>query len=287
MDNTNQFLDEAVALARDNVFQGGRPFGAVIVKDGKVIARGVNRIQADCDPTAHAELQALRAAGKALRSPRLEGCSVYASGQPCPMCLAAIRMSGISDVTFAYSNEQAEPFGLSTAAIAAELAKPFGQQEGLSMKHRAREVPDEANLYQIWLDHAATHKKPAASPVSSQVTFFYYGNLAEPERFYGELLGLEKTFDKGWVKFFRITEHSYVGLVDEAKGHHNASEAKSVMLSMETPDLEGWYARMKATGVDIVVHFDAAKAADQLVSTFLMRDPGGYSVEFFRFNKRD
>lgn len=285
MNDTNQYLAEAVALARDNVRQGGRPFGAVIVKDGKVIARGVNRIQADSDPTAHAEMLALRAAGKALRSPRLDGCSVYASGQPCPMCLAAIRMSGISDVTFAYSNQQADPFGLSTAAIAAELAKPLDQQPGLSIKHR----PVDDDLYKLWQHHTATHKKPAADhalPINSQVTFLYYNNLMEPERFYGELLGLEKTFDKGWVKFFRMTEHSYVGLVDEAKGHHNASDAKSVMVSMETPDLEAWYARMKATDVDIVVQFDPAKSADQMVSTFLMRDPGGYSVEFFRFNKQ-
>lgn len=131
------------------------------------------------------------------------------------------------------------------------------------------------------------HAKTGTLPVNAQVTFLYYKDLATPEHFYGELLGFEKTFDKGWVKFFRVTEYSYVGLVDEAKGHHKASDAKAVMVSMETPELEAWYERMKANGADIVVHFDPAKAADQMVSTFLMRDPGGYSVEFFRFNKQD
>ena len=121
MSDDNRFLDEAVALAFENVRNGGRPFGAVVVKDGEIVARAVNRIQADSDPTAHAELLALRAAGKALNSPRLDGCVVYASGQPCPMCVAAMRMSGVGAAMFAYSNEQAEPFGLSTAAIAAEL----------------------------------------------------------------------------------------------------------------------------------------------------------------------
>ncbi|MDT2024280.1 nucleoside deaminase [Methylocella sp. CPCC 101449] len=147
---TKRFLDEAIALARENVRQGGRPFGAVVVKDGEIVARAVNRLLADNDPTAHAELLALRAAGKALGTPRLEGCAVYASGQPCPMCLAAMRMSGIRDVTFAYSNAQAEPFGLSTAAIAVELMKPLDQQSGLSIKHSPPDEAEEDQLYRLW-----------------------------------------------------------------------------------------------------------------------------------------
>jgi guanine deaminase len=156
MSDDTRFLDEAIALAFDNVRQGGRPFGALVVKDGVVVARGVNRMMADNDPTAHAELLALRAAGKALQSPRLDGCSVYASGQPCPMCLAAIRMSGIREVTFAYSNTEAAPYGLSTAAIAAELAKPLDQQQGLSITHHPRETSDAIALYRAWLDQSGS-----------------------------------------------------------------------------------------------------------------------------------
>lgn len=148
MSMDRKFLDWAIALAFDNVAQGGRPFGAVVVKDGKIIASGVNRMQADCDPTAHAELLALRAAGQALQSPRLEGCSVYASGQPCPMCFAAMRMSGVDSIMFAYSNEQAEPYGLSTAKIAAELAKPVSAQAGITFQHSPPEDGDR--LYRIW-----------------------------------------------------------------------------------------------------------------------------------------
>ncbi|MEP9370728.1 nucleoside deaminase [Mesorhizobium sp. KR1-2] len=154
MTNANRFLAEAIALAFDNVRKGGRPFGAVVVKDGQVIARGVNRMLADSDPTAHAEMLALRAAGAALKSPRLDGCEIYASGQPCPMCLAAIRMSGIGDVTFAYSNQDAEPFGLSTAAVAVELAKPLDQQSGLNMSYCPPETRDEDHLYRVWQDQA-------------------------------------------------------------------------------------------------------------------------------------
>lgn len=148
MSNDSTYLDQAIRLAFYNVEQGGRPFGAVVVKGGKVIATGVNRMQADCDPTAHAELLALRAAGKTLQSPRLDGCEVYASGQPCPMCFAAMRMAGIEKIRFAYSNEQAEPFGLSTAKIAVELAKPLSAQTGISFEHSPPE--NDPELYQVW-----------------------------------------------------------------------------------------------------------------------------------------
>ena len=148
MSSDSTYLDQAIKLAFDNVEQGGRPFGAVVVKDGKVIATGVNRMQADCDPTAHAELLALRAAGKTLQSPRLDGCEVYASGQPCPMCFAAMRMAGVKKIRFAYSNEQAEPFGLSTAKIAVELARPLSAQTGISFEHSPPE--NDPKLYQVW-----------------------------------------------------------------------------------------------------------------------------------------
>jgi guanine deaminase len=146
----NEYLGEAIALAFENIQRGGRPFGAVVVRDGKVIARAVNRIDSDNDPTAHAELLGLRSAGQALGSPRLDGCVVYASGQPCPMCLAAMRMAGITEVYFAYSNEQAEPFGLSTAHVAAELAKPLDQQVGLHMTHCPPVQNEDQHLYRAW-----------------------------------------------------------------------------------------------------------------------------------------
>lgn len=91
----NQFIQQAISLAMDNVNVGGRPFGAVIVNNGKVIASAVNQILTTNDPTAHAELLALREAGKVLGRTKLDDCVVYASGQPCPMCLAAMRMAGI------------------------------------------------------------------------------------------------------------------------------------------------------------------------------------------------
>lgn len=119
----------AIRLARDNVLErGGRPFGAVLVRDDKVLATGVNEVLTTNDPSTHAEMQAIRAAAATLKSPRLEGCVMYASGHPCPMCLSAIHMTGIQEVYYAYSNEDAEKCGMSTAGIYAEMAKPVSQQ---------------------------------------------------------------------------------------------------------------------------------------------------------------
>ena len=128
---------------------GGRPFGAVVVKDGRIVATGVNTILADRDPTAHAEMSALRAASRALGSPDLSGCAVYASGNPCPMCMAAMRMSGVGEVAYAYSNDDGEPYGLSTAAVYADLAKPFAEQS-MRIRHVPVRAEDGTDLYADW-----------------------------------------------------------------------------------------------------------------------------------------
>jgi tRNA(Arg) A34 adenosine deaminase TadA len=154
MNNAERFLCEAIELARENVEKGGRPFGAIVVKDGKIVATGVNEIHATNDPTSHAELNAIRAASQALDSPRLDGCAVYASGNPCPMCMAAMRLAGIAEVAFAYSNDDGEPYGLSTAAVYADLAKPFSEQ---SMKIAHQPVPSDGrpHLYDVWRKRSA------------------------------------------------------------------------------------------------------------------------------------
>ena len=146
VDVTERFLAEAIALARANAERGGRPFGAVVVKDGAVIATGVNEILETGDPTAQAELGALRAASRKLGSPDLSGCAVFASGHPCPMCMAAMRLSGVSEVAYAYSNEDGEPYGLSTAAVYADLAKPFAEQS-MTIRHVSPGKPD---IYADW-----------------------------------------------------------------------------------------------------------------------------------------
>lgn len=128
MESAERFLLEAIALARQNIASGGQPFGAVLVKDGVAVATGVNEIHLTHDPTAHAELLAVRHASQILGTPRLTGCAVYASGHPCPMCMAAMRAAGIATVVYAYSNDDGAPFGFTSAAAYADLAKPFPEQ---------------------------------------------------------------------------------------------------------------------------------------------------------------
>ena len=148
MSDSRRFLCEAIELARENLKSGGRPFGAVVVRNGAVVARGVNEIHSTNDPTAHAELTAIRAACRAQESPRLDGCAVYASGHPCPMCLAAMRMAGVSEVAYAYSNEDGAPYGLSTAAVYEDLAKPFSEQS-MRIRHEPARLPG-LDLYAAW-----------------------------------------------------------------------------------------------------------------------------------------
>ncbi|NLP65127.1 nucleoside deaminase [Paraburkholderia sacchari] len=149
MTPAERFLREAIELAHANAEKGGRPFGAVIVKEGEVLASGVNEILRTNDPTSHAEMNAIRAASQKLGSPDLAGCTVYASGHPCPMCLAAIRMAGVGEVHFAYSNEDAAPYGLSTAAVYADLAKPFAEQT-IKIRHDPVRLESNPDLYADW-----------------------------------------------------------------------------------------------------------------------------------------
>lgn len=144
------FMDEAIALARENVANGGQPFGAVLVKDGKVVARAVNRIEADNDPTAHAELLAMRGAGAALAIPRLDGCTVYASGQPCPMCLAAMRNAGIAEIVIGFTNENGAPNDLSSDAATAELSQPLEEQDWAVIRYFAPENAAAPGIYRSW-----------------------------------------------------------------------------------------------------------------------------------------
>ena len=149
MNDNQRFLCEAIELARENAKNGGRPFGAIIVRDGEIIARGVNEILQTNDPTAHAELMALRSASQVLGSPNLAGCVVYASGHPCPMCLAAMRLAGVGEVYYAYSNDEAAPYGLSTAAIYADLAKPVAEQS-MKIRHVPVRLNSGVDLYAEW-----------------------------------------------------------------------------------------------------------------------------------------
>ncbi len=116
-------MREAIRLAVENVESGrGGPFGAVIVKDGRTIARGANLVTATHDPTAHAEIVAIRLACEALQSFQLTGCTVYCSCEPCPMCLGALYWARPEAIVYACTKEDAAAIDFDDAFIYTELA---------------------------------------------------------------------------------------------------------------------------------------------------------------------
>ncbi|SER68891.1 nucleoside deaminase [Psychrobacillus sp. OK032] len=114
MDN---FLKKAIELAIENVKEGGQPFGAVLVKDGEVIAEGVNELHIKHDISGHAELLAIRRAQEQLQTNDLTGMTMYASGFPCPMCFAAMNFAGVERVYYCASLEEAKSVGLGKSAV--------------------------------------------------------------------------------------------------------------------------------------------------------------------------
>ena len=127
MDAPSEFMQQAIVLAVGNVTSGrGGPFGAVIVKDGKVIATGVNQVTAMNDSTAHAEMTAIRNACKALGAFQLEGCDIYSSCEPCPMCLAAIYWARCRTIYYGCTAADAAKAGFDDAYLYEELKKPLG-----------------------------------------------------------------------------------------------------------------------------------------------------------------
>jgi tRNA(Arg) A34 adenosine deaminase TadA len=116
-------MSQAIGLAETSLTSGGGPFGAVIIKDNKVIGSGTNRVTLDNDPTAHAEMLAIRAACQSVSDFQLEGCTIYVNCEPCPMCLAALYWAGISDIYFAATRSDAATIGFADDFIYQEFAK--------------------------------------------------------------------------------------------------------------------------------------------------------------------
>lgn len=127
-DEDKRFLELAIGTAMENMKDGGGPFGAVIVRDGNVIAMAGNRVVAGHDPTAHAEVMAIRIAAGALGTHDLSDCVIYASCEPCPMCLGAIYWAGIRRIVYASDRHRAAAAGFSDNHIYEELALDNGRR---------------------------------------------------------------------------------------------------------------------------------------------------------------
>ncbi len=123
------FMREAIGLSIENIDNNGGPFGAVIVKDGKVIAQGVNRVTSNNDPTAHAEVNAIRKAAEALGTYDLSGCEIYSSCEPCPMCLGAIYWARLDKLYYANTKQDAKDIDFDDSFIYEELDLPIEKRK--------------------------------------------------------------------------------------------------------------------------------------------------------------
>ena len=121
MGNDKLFLSRAIELASESIREGGGPFGAIIVKEDKIISEAFNRVVLNNDPTAHAEILAIRQASSVLHSHELSECTLYSSCEPCPMCLGAIYWSGIKKVVYSCDRTDAENAGFSDKLIYDEI----------------------------------------------------------------------------------------------------------------------------------------------------------------------
>lgn len=143
------FMREAIRLSEENVQNGGGPFGAVITLEGKLVATGVNRVVPDNDPTAHAEVRAIRAACQKLGTFKLEGCTIYSSCEPCPMCLSAIYWAGIKRLCYGNTKQDAKDINFDDSFIYDQLDLDYDKRS-IECQHFMR---DEAiKAFKMWAE---------------------------------------------------------------------------------------------------------------------------------------
>ncbi|WP_200817545.1 nucleoside deaminase [Calothrix rhizosoleniae] len=144
----SQFMQEAIALSIKSVKSGqGGPFGAVIVKDGEIIAKAHNQVTSTNDPTAHAEIMAIRQACQVLQTFQLNGCELYTSCEPCPMCLGAIYWARLDRVYYANTKADAADIDFDDQFIYQELDLPIGERQ-LPMVQMMRQ--EALSAFQLW-----------------------------------------------------------------------------------------------------------------------------------------
>lgn len=148
----DEHMRRAVALSADNVREGGQPFGAVLVRGDERIAEGVNELHKTYDVSGHAELVAIRRAQEQLQTHDLSGCAMYASGEPCPMCLTAMYYAGINQLYYCASMEDAAAVGLGASAdIYADIAKP--REERMIASEKVSLEDGQEDPMELWYEH--------------------------------------------------------------------------------------------------------------------------------------
>ncbi|WP_282172077.1 nucleoside deaminase [Cytobacillus firmus] len=148
----NHFMKRAIELAINNVKEGGQPFGAVLVKDRDIIAEGVNELHKKHDVSGHAELLAIRRAQEQFQTNDLAGFTMYASGEPCPMCLTAMYFAGIDKVYYCQSVEDASNSGLGKSKMIYEELKNARDDRGLKLVQMPLNE-DQDNPMKLWKEH--------------------------------------------------------------------------------------------------------------------------------------
>lgn len=140
-------MKRAIELSKKNIEHGGGPFGAVIVKDGKIIGEGFNKVTANNDPTAHAEVEAIREACKNVSNFDLNGAEIYTSCEPCPMCLSAIYWARLSKIYYANTKKDAAQIEFDDDFIYTEIPKPISERK-ISMVQMMR--PEALEVFKAW-----------------------------------------------------------------------------------------------------------------------------------------
>jgi len=145
-----KFMQEAINLAKQNLkLKNGGPFGAVVVRNGRIIGKGVNTVTSQNDPTAHAEINAIREACENLNSFQLTGCEIFSSCEPCPMCLGAIYWARPKKVWFAATRHDAAEAGFDDSEIYRELTLPDHEKK-IPMEQLMKEEAE--SVFKIWID---------------------------------------------------------------------------------------------------------------------------------------
>ncbi len=137
----------AIRLSLENVEQGGGPFAAVIVKDGEIVATGVNRVAEENDPTAHAEIKAIRTATQKLQQFKLTDCVLYSTCEPCPMCLGAIYWSGIPTIFYGNTRDDADEYGFDDSHIYQQIGMPADKRQIRFNRILGNEAIEAFNLW--------------------------------------------------------------------------------------------------------------------------------------------
>lgn len=148
--NDDKFLSEALSLALEGIKAGGGPFGAIITRNGEELSRSYNRVVVDFDPTAHAEILAIRSAAARIRNHDLSECTLYSSCEPCPMCLSAIYWAGIKKVYYSLSREDAALAGFSDNLIHEEIRLDPSER---IIKLIHLDNPLSSEIFRTWENH--------------------------------------------------------------------------------------------------------------------------------------